>query len=224
MSKNTPDPEEIPYGYCHCGCGQKTNIATVNRKNRQMVRGEPLRYLQHHGSRTRKKRLVLTPPNPSGLCMCGCGQTTPLARCTSRERGWAKGEHIRYISGHNGRWATIDQSFWAYVKPGSPDECWEWQGCRQPSGYGIVSFDTKQTLAHRVSYLLHYGVEPGDHFVCHTCDNPPCVNPAHLFIGTHTDNVRDMVAKDRHIYGERSRCDLHPPGAYSSPSNVQDAR
>lgn len=90
--------------------------------------------------------------------------------------------------------------FWSLARMG--DGCWEWQGRRSEKGYG--QFKAKGG-AHRHAWRLTYG-EPGAMFVCHRCDNPPCVRPDHLFLGTALDNNRDRVSKGRPngAYGERN--------------------
>ena len=81
----------------------------------------------------------------------------------------------------------------------SPSGCWEWTGIRNREGYGIYNMSnlTRSRLAHRISFALHIGPPLKDSKVCHHCDNPPCVNPSHLFIGRDEDNVRDMWEKKR---------------------------
>lgn len=95
----------------------------------------------------------------------------------------------------------MTDTFDSYVKVGGPDDCWEWQGYRTPLGYGRY----RRKLAHRISFARALGIELGTLHVCHRCDNPPCVNPAHLFLGTARDNALDRKSKDRGIrwYGRR---------------------
>jgi len=94
--------------------------------------------------------------------------------------------------------ADIDR-FMAKVHK-NPNSCWEWQGQTDKDGYGRfatrVLGKTKAWMAHRFSYS-YYKQDPGKLFVCHSCDNTSCVNPDHLWLGTHKDNMRDMKSKNR---------------------------
>lgn len=87
-------------------------------------------------------------------------------------------------------------AFWAKVDRRGPDECWEWTTGRERYGYGHSVLGT----ASRVAWELTNGPIPDGQRVLHSCDNPPCCNPRHLFLGTQLDNVRDMMAKGRHRY------------------------
>jgi hypothetical protein len=86
----------------------------------------------------------------------------------------------------------------------TPTGCWEWRGQRVHRGYGKVSIgENRQTYAHRAAWSLANGPIPRGMLIRHTCDNPPCVNPDHLLLGTHRDNMRDMVERERNQRGER---------------------
>lgn len=83
--------------------------------------------------------------------------------------------------------------------------CWVWQGCKIHTGYGRVQRRPNAWLAHRLAWTLTHGDIPPETFVLHHCDNPPCINPAHLYLGTQHDNMRDMIARERYNNkGERN--------------------
>lgn len=102
------------------------------------------------------------------------------------------------------------ETFWAWVQRGEANDCWEWQGARLPVrrfpgafSYGRLAWQGRHTYAHHVAWLLTNGPIPSRLWVLHRCDNPPCCNPSHLFLGTAQDNVADRERKGRTFRGAR---------------------
>lgn len=92
----------------------------------------------------------------------------------------------------------VAERYWERVIRYPDTECWGWNGGNSGFGYGVMTNENGRNIhAHRVSWRIHFGAIPAGLDVCHTCDNPPCSNPAHLFLGTHKENMLDCSAKKR---------------------------
>ena len=92
---------------------------------------------------------------------------------------------------------TLEERFWEKVETGGPNECWPWVGRRDDDGYGEIKVMGRTEKAHRIAYMLTKGPIPTDMDVCHSCDEPPCQNPRHLWPGTALANARDRESKGR---------------------------
>ena len=129
---------------------------------------------------------------PCGICAAPFKQTWNQKRFCSVQCTWKSKRvpaEIRF-------WPKVDKS-------SSLDGCWLWTGAKSPLGYGKFYLPDGTTQAHRFSWTLVNGPVPHGMYICHHCDNPPCVNPNHLFIGDHYDNMADMSIKGRSQHGEK---------------------
>lgn len=112
--------------------------------------------------------------------------------------------------------------FMVRVDP-QPNGCWFWRGNINTNGYGLFAlYGQRRIGAHRAAWELTRGPIPQGMIVCHRCDNPRCVNPEHLFIGTHLDNARDRVSKGRGRYpGPKNPATGNRNGSYTKPERVR---
>jgi hypothetical protein len=138
----------------------------------------------------RRAKLVYVPRKAKGICE-HCGSEFEKTNNANRH-------------------CSTECRFWSKVDKRGDDECWPWTGARLPFGHGQFNVDGnrggKSVAAHRVAFELNTGVPVrklkrkkwGDLYVCHTCDNPSCVNPKHLYLGSHATNMHDMNSRGRH--------------------------
>lgn len=124
-------------------------------------------------------------------------------------------------SSGQGKFCSDRCRFWGKVELGASGQCWVWTASVTGKGYGKISIAWKMLQAHRVAFEWFHGPVPSGLYVCHRCDHRRCVNPEHLFVGTHRDNVDDMLRKGRasgqdHPYDPSIECKRgHPVGGTS---------
>ena len=122
-------------------------------------------------------------------------------------------------------WA--DRFFWPKIRRASATECWIWTRTKVSSGYGQIALPGpvhQVARAHRMAWRLTHGPVPDGLSVLHHCDNPPCCTPAHLFLGTHLDNMADMHRKGRASGGRTSRRGEESPAAKVTAAQVSEIR
>lgn len=128
------------------------------------------------------------PPNPSGLCHCGCGERTTIASATRRHLGHLKGHPVRYVPGH--QFSSPSPEFLVEENTG----CWIWQRAKDRHGYGLAHVNRKTLPAHRMIYQRLVGPIPQGLDLDHLCRTPLCVNPEHLEPVSRAENLRRGTA------------------------------
>lgn len=153
---------------------------------------------------------------------CGCCGKPFTKRKRDSISQWGGREFCSILCANRSKKCTTPaySRFWRYVPTKHPKLCWEWSGSKDSRGYGQLSDGAARSpiKAHRLSWQIHFGDIPEGLNVCHACDNPSCVNPKHLLLGTQVANALDMSKKGR--MNKRSLLNLRPgqPGVCGAGS------
>lgn len=152
--------------------------------------------------------MIGRPRAPRNLC----------AQCRLKPVRWNRNQFCSRACANSARpRVTLDERFLLYFHPAEPNACWPWTGTRDRNGYGVIGDERhRQIRAHRIAYERVHGPVPIGQNVLHRCDNPPCCNPAHLFVGTTADNNADRLSKGRYATGE-----AHPLAKLTAPQVLE---
>lgn len=114
------------------------------------------------------------------------------------------------VDNHRARFTGLmglSKRFWTNVDVRGPDDCWQWLACKTRYGYGVMRADGKQRLATHILWFLRHGYWPQKSRTAnHHCDNPSCLNPKHLYLGTPKSNTRDMMKRNRYVIQRGELC------------------
>lgn len=157
------------------------------------------------------------------LCtLDGCDkELVARGMCGMHYRRWRKHGDSSYLA-PKPPLKPAEPRFWAKVNRGGPDDCWEYQAKRDRGGYGRFWLDGKTRGAHVVAWLFTRGPVPAGLCVLHRCDNPPCCNPTHLFVGTFGDNNADRAAKGRSAKAQPNKRGPRQPPRFCSISGCAE--
>ena len=193
------DFSSIPYGFCRCGCGQKTRIPLKNSYTEGRIKGEPVRFITGHHTRKRLVYKTITFDPCAVVCnVLDCANpVNAYGFCTyhrRKTRNWSE------FSAHSK--LSLEERFWTHVDKNGPipthcpelGPCYKWIPCK---GYGYIRVGGKKIGAHRFAWELENGPMSPEKKACHHCDNPSCVRASHIYPGTSKDNVRDCIVRGR---------------------------
>lgn len=174
---------QIPYGHCHCGCGELTNIAKNTARKYGWVKGEPLRFVRGHSARRPER----PGPNPSGLCLCGCGEATPIAPCSDHRSGHVKGKPTRFVYGHHTRRLRkgTREHDTGYATP-----CHLFTGYVRDDGYTVAHASGGPKYRHVLVWEESNGPVPENLVVNHLCGVRHCLRLSHLETTSMAGNCR----------------------------------
>lgn len=171
-------------------CPSCQNVLPITAFDHYIYNGRPQgrRRWCHECQSAREQELRnRIPVNPSGLCMCGCGNPAPIATNTRRARGDIQGLPCRFIPGHNRRKSPVD-----YIID-QETQCWIWQLAVSDTGYGATTVNGVNMSAHKAQYERKYGPVPSDHELHHRCRRRICCNPDHLEPLTYAEHAAHSV-------------------------------
>jgi len=169
---------------CECGCGQLVRAMPYRSQARRFING-------HRVPKWTAEHRAFLVANYADM------NAAEMARALGKSTEAVKSYAVKVLGlRKGGKKRTLQGWFDFYTPNRPPDGCWEWQGGRGvKQNYGSITVHGQFWYAHRLSMYLHNGRLPRDLDVLHRCDNKPCVNPAHLYLGTDSDNQRDVVER-----------------------------